>query len=570
MENFSAIDTLWIIVGTVLVFMMQPGFAMLETGLTRAKNAGNVVMKNLMDFVIGSIMFWIIGFGLLQGKGNAFIGSFDLFSKGVYQTDGIPQFAFIMFQTVFCATAATIVSGAMAERTKFSAYLLYSMIISALVYPVEAHWIWGGGWLGSLGFHDCAGGTAVHLTGGIAALTGARILGPRIGKYDDRGRSKVIPGHSITLATLGIFLLWFAWFGFNMSANRGIGLYEQAEVTSKIFMVTNLCAAFSAVTTLFITWKRYHKPDIAMTLNGVLGGLVASTAGCNVLEPWSAAIIGIMAGFTVVFGIEFVDNKLKIDDPVGAGSVHGFCGALGTIMVGFFSEENGLLTTGQYKQLGVQCIGVLCVGIYVAFAMVIVFGLMKKVNILRVSREEEINGLDYGEHALVSAYGDFFSNNLTELVNNQDTDSGNRQNSSVKDMPWKENGSHVHYTDISSVVIICKESKFEALKNALNEIGVMGITVSKVIGCGTQKGRNSYYRGVHYEISLLPKIRVEVVVSKIPVELVVETARKVLYTGNIGDGKIFVYEVKNVIKVRTGEEGVKALQDPESYQDMDE
>lgn len=556
MENYSAIDILWLLVAAILIFMMQPGFAMLETGMTRAKNAGNVMMKNLMDFVIGSLAFWLIGY--------------RIFSNGSYVENGYPSNLYLMYQVMFCATAATIVSGAMAERTKLAAYIIYSFCISAFIYPVEAHWIWGNGWLANIrigtavGFLDCAGGTVVHTVGGIAAFLGAVFLGPRIGKYDKQKKSIAIPGHSITLATLGIFLLWFAWFGFNISSIRGISTAQKIEAASGIFIATNLCAASSAAATFFLSWKRYHKPDIAMTLNGVLGGLVASTAGCNVIEPWAAVLIGAIAGFLVVYGVEILDSRLHVDDPVGACVVHGVCGIWSTLAVGLFHCESGLLITGDASRFLVQVIGIISVSLFVTVTMGILFLIIRKCIGLRVDEREEITGLDYGEHALKSAYNDFMFYQ-PEQVPVQKAAIVH----STTAIPRLIEDDVSEYGRISSVVIICKETKLEGLKEALNNIGVMGITVSRVMGCGIQKGNTGYYRGTQIGASLLPKIRVEVVVSKIPVKLVVDTVREILYTGHIGDGKIFVYDVQNVVKVRTGEQGVKALQDPESYQELE-
>lgn len=579
METYRIIDTVWIIIGTIMIFMMQPGFAMLETGMTRAKNAGNVMMKNLLDFVIGSLAFWFIGYGLLYGNGNGFIGQIDFFSTKNYDTNNIPQYVNLMYQIMFCTTAATIVSGAMAERTKFSTYLIYSFVMSALLYPIEAHWIWGNGWLTNMefgsakGFIDCAGGTAVHTAGGVTALVGAMLIGPRIGKYDNKKQAQAIPGHSITLATLGVFLLWFAWFGFNITSTKSISSIEKIYSAANIFLVTNISGAISAIVTLFLTWKRYNKPDVAMTLNGVIGGLVASTAGCSVVEPWAAAIIGIVAGILVIYGIELIDNVFHIDDPVGASTVHGICGIWGTLAVGLFHKEKGLFLTGDASQFIIQLLGSISVVLFVGFIMGIILIVMKKYKGLRVDQQEEIIGLDMGEHALTSAYGDFSfmqteatQNKVLQSIQDEDAD-----NESVKksNMPVIDISEGVDYGKINSVVIICKESRLEALKDALNQIGVMGITVSQVMGCGVQKGQKDYYRGSQVNANLLPKLRVEIVVGKIPVELVVETARKALYTGNIGDGKIFVYQMENVIKVRTGEQGIKALQDPESYQDIE-
>lgn len=556
MENYSLIDVLWLLMGTVLIFMMQPGFAMLETGLTRAKNAGNVMMKNLMDFVMGSLAFWLIGY--------------RIFSRGGGGVEGCPDSLYLLYQVMFCMTAATIVSGAMAERTKIAAYVIYSFCISALIYPVEARWIWGNeGWLNGLaigsesGFLDCAGGTAVHTVGGIAAFFGAWFLGPRIGKYDASGKSNAIPGHSITQATLGIFLLWFAWFGFNGSSVRGAFSSGEGELLANVLLVTNLCAASGGLTTFFLTWKRYHKPDMAMTLNGVLGGLVASTACCNVIAPWSGVLIGIVAGFLVTYGIRILDEKLHVDDPVGACIVHGGCGIWSTLAVGLFHQESGLLLTGDLDRFAIQLVGSIAVSAFAAVTTGLLFWVLKRTVGLRVDEKEEIAGLDYGENPTRSAYEDF------DFYQPEAVESQSKAWETEGQMPALSQEETPDYQNMSSVVILCKETKLEALKQALNQIGVMGITVSPVMGCGVQKGNEDYYRGVPMTASLLPKIRVEVVVGKIPVSLVVNTARKVLYTGHIGDGKIFVYDVRNVIKVRTGEQGMKALQDPESYQELD-
>lgn len=556
--NFSSVDTIWTLLGAVLVFFMQAGFAMVETGFTRAKNAGNIIMKNLMDFAIGTIAFWIIGFGLMFMKGNGFIGGIDFLIRGNYNFLGlsIPTPVYIIFQTVFCATSATIVSGAMAERTKFSSYCLYSAIISLVIYPISGHWIWGGGWLSQIGFHDFAGSTAVHMVGGVAALIGAAILGPRIGKYDKDGKPKAILGHSLTLGALGVFILWFAWFGFNGCST--ISATGNATLTSMghIFITTNLAAATSTTAVMIITWLRYKKPDVSMTLNGSLAGLVAITAGCDVVSPVGAFFIGLIAAFIVVFGVEFVDKKLKIDDPVGAVGVHCFCGAGGTILTGFFAVKKGLLYGHGFKFLGIQCLGVVSVIAWVTVTMLIVFNVIKKVNGLRVSREEEIEGLDKTEHGLASSYADFMPINAVALGNTT------AAATAVKIAPKVSNtaaGTGKADGKIRKVVAITNQAKFEELKAAMEGIGVTGMTVASVHGCGMQKGNLQYYRGVEVEMQLLPKIKVEIVIAEVPLDLVVSTLKKVLYTGNIGDGKIFVYGLDNAIKVRTGEEGIDAI-----------
>ncbi len=562
------VDIGWTLVGVALVFFMQAGFAMVETGLTRAKNAGNIVMKNLMDFCIGTPIYWFIGFGIMFGGTGALIGGLDLFS--MKSTD----YTTMIFQTVFCATSATIVSGAMAERTKFSSYCIYSALISLFVYPISGHWIWGGGWLAQLGFHDFAGSTAVHMVGGVAAFVGAAILGPRIGKYDKNGKPNAILGHSMTLAALGVFILWFCWFGFNGCSTVALS-GDGATNAARIFYTTNLAAAMATVTVLIITWVRYKKPDVSMTLNGSLAGLVAITAGCDTVTPVGAALIGVIAGFAVVFGIEFVDQKLKVDDPVGAVGVHGICGCLGTILTGLFAyydfgngEKLGVFYGGGIHFFGLQILGVVVVIAWVAVTMTIIFNVLKHTIGLRASAVEEIEGLDIHEHGLASAYADFA---LTSSINNF---SGSGTTAIPTELPKKavpvddavpvqvrsETAPIASDTHLTKITIVAKQSKFDDLKDALNGIGVTGMTVTNVLGCGIQKGKSEFYRGVQMDMNLLPKIQVDVVVSKVAPEKVIATAKKALYTGHIGDGKIFVYNVQNVIKVRTGEEGVDALQ----------
>ena len=558
MKDISAINTLWVLVGAALVFFMQAGFAMVETGFTRAKNAGNNIMKNLIDFCIGTPVFWLVGFGLMFGGTSSLVGSIGgIASEANYGAsmlpDGVPFFAFLIFQTVFCATAATIVSVAMAERTKFSSYCLYSFIISLFVYPISGHWVWGGGWLSQLGFHDFAGSAAVHMVGGVAALIGAKFLGPRIGKYGKNGEAKAIPGHSLTLGALGVFILWFCWFGFNGASTVSME-GSAAETAAKIFVTTNLAAAVSTCVVMAITWIRYRKPDVSMTLNGTLAGLVAITAGCDTVSPVSAAIIGALAGFVVVFGIEFIDQKLKIDDPVGAVGVHGFNGLLGTICVGLFSDGSGteglgLFLGGGVSLLGVQLLGAVAIIAWVAVTMTVVFALIKKTIGLRVSREEELAGLDIMEHGLESSYAGF----LTQ----DDAVPGQSVPAAVQASAKADGAGH----PLTKISIVTRRNKLEELTKALHEIGVTGMTISEVLGCGVQKGDVEYYRGVKMDVKLLPKVKIEIVVSEIPVDLVVETARRVLYTGQYGDGKIFVYEVENAVKIRTGEDGIAALQD---------
>lgn len=582
--EYSAVNTIWTLVAAALVFFMQAGFAMVETGFTRAKNAGNIIMKNLMDFCIGTPLFFLIGFGVMFGAGNGFFGWLDPAIQQSYAEilpTGVPKWAFVVFQTVFCATAATIVSGAMAERTKFISYCIYSACISGIIYPITGHWIWGGGWLSSLGFHDFAGSTAVHMVGGICALVGAIILGPRIGKYDKDGKPKAILGHSLTLGALGVFILWFCWFGFNGGSTVSMegGAIESA---GHIFMTTNLAAAVATVTTMIFTWLRYGKPDISMTLNASLAGLVAITAGCDTVSPIGAAAIGIISGFVVVIGIELLDKKFHVDDPVGAVGVHCFNGAIGTICVGLFAHEafgdwganSGLVYGGGFHLLGVQALGVVCVAAFVAVVITIVFQILKHTIGLRCSAEEEMRGLDVTEHGMASSYADFMPMPVSILTGlgdgsvNTETALGVSVEKavSVEHMPAKPAAAAAGAekkadSQLTEVVMLFNQNKFEAMKRAMNEIGVMGMTVTQVMGCGTQKGRTEYYRGVKVEdVNLLPKVKLEMVISAIPVEKVLETAKKVLYTGHIGDGKIFVYDVRDALKVRTGETGYDALQ----------
>ena len=572
----------WFLIGAALVFWMQAGFAMVEAGFTRAKNTGNIIMKNLMDFCIGTVVFILIGFSLLLGEDMiGLIGKpgFDIFTS--YANFDFSNF---VFNLVFCATTATIVSGAMAERTKFLSYCVYSAVISALIYPIEAHWIWGGGWLAQLGFHDFAGSCAIHMVGGISALVGAKILGPRIGKFKKDEKGKVVkvnafPGHSIALGALGVFILWLGWYGFNGAACTSL------EQLGSVFLTTTVAPAVATVVCMIFTWIKYGKPDVSMCLNASLAGLVAITAPCDVTDALGASIIGAVAGLLVVFGVWLLDHKLHIDDPVGAVAVHCMNGIWGTIAVGLFATDTapgysianasgktltGLFYGGGFELLGLQLTGFAAVALWTAVTMTVVFLVIKKVIGLRVSREEEIEGLDATEHGLPSAYAGFAM--LPEYID-EDSDAvavtGDvpvAEAVEVKEMP--KVAAAVKSEDgvkITKVEVVCKESKLESLKNAMVGIGITGMTVTHVLGCGVQKGKPEYYRGVELEASLLPKIQVDIVVCKVPVAQVVETAKKVLYTGHIGDGKIFVYDVENVIKVRTGEEGYDALQDVEQY-----
>ena len=572
--EFSAVNTIWVLVGAALVFFMQAGFAMVEAGFTRAKNAGNIIMKNLMDFCIGTPVFWLVGFGIMFGAGNGFFGRIGgIASEGNYGTamtpDGVPFWAFLIFQTVFCATAATIVSGAMAERTKFLSYCIYSLIISLVVYTVSGHWIWGGGWLSELGFHDFAGSAAVHMVGGVAAFIGALILGPRIGKYDKDGKPKAIPGHNLTIGALGVFILWFCWFGFNGCST--VSMEGEAIVTAgKIFVTTNLAAAVATCIVMILTWVLYKKPDVSMSLNGTLAGLVAITAGCDTVSPTSAAIIGILSGFVVVFGIEFIDKVLKVDDPVGAVGVHGLNGLFGTLAVGLFSdgtgtEWKGLFTGGGFHLLSIQVLGIICVVAWVAVTMTIVFQVLKHTIGLRVPAEEEIAGLDIVEHGIASSYAGFsVHDNIgpvpAPMTGSAKVSTGTTSAAQAPAEISPSEGSQGTHT-LTKVVIVTRQNKLEEFMHAMNTIGVTGVTVTNVLGCGVQKGASAYYRGVEMDMSLLPKVKIEIVVSAVPVQTVIDTAKAVLHTGQIGDGKLFVYDIENVVKIRTGEEGFDALQD---------
>lgn len=567
--GISGLDTIWVLLGTASVFFMQAGFAMVETGFTRAKNAGNIIMKNLLNFALVSLAYWFVGFSLMFGKDSGgLIGSISLLASGDLLSipGNLSRFTFVLFQTVFAATAATIVSGAMAERTRFGSYCIYSIVMTIVIYPITGHWIWGGGWLSALGFHDFAGSTAVHLVGGMAALVGAKALGSRIGKYDQNGKPQAILAHSLTLGALGVFILWFGWFGYNAAALWGFG--GKTEGIGDLLMVTNLAAATSTVAVMAITWIRYGKPDVSLTLNGALAGLVAITAGCDRVDNTGAFLIGLIAAFAVVFGIETLDRRFKVDDPVGAVAVHGLCGALGTILVGMFATNGGLFYGGGFRLLGVQALGVVAVAAWVAAATWVLFRILKRTIGLRVPAMEEIRGLDIEEHGLISSYADFMP-----IINQGELPVGYSTEPPVlaapvekaipvlvKARPAPDDGAP---DKITMVDIVTKQSMFERLKAAMDQIGVTGMTVTQVLGCGMQKGRPEYYRGVEMETTLLPKIEVEVVVCKIPVRTVIEAAKAALYTGHIGDGKIFVYDVENVVKVRTGEEGYDALQDVE-------
>lgn len=570
----SEVFGIWFLIGAALVFFMQAGFAMVEAGFARAKNAGNIIMKNLMDFCIGTVVFIFLGFGLLLGEDmlSGFVGMPTL---GIFTDYASFDWSNFVFNLVFCATAATIVSGSMAERTKFLSYCIYSAVISAVVYPIEAHWIWGGGWLSQLGFHDFAGSCAIHFCGGLTALIGAAMVGPRIGKFTRDKAGKVtkvhaFPGHNIVVGALGCFILWFGWYGFNGAAAA------TGPQLASIFMTTTIAPAVATVVCMIFTWLRYGKPDVSMCLNASLAGLVAITAGCDVTDAAGALVIGAIAGVLVVFGVWFCDNIIHVDDPVGAVAVHFMNGIWGTIAVGLFATSkapestlDGLFYGGGFSLLLIQLLGVLAVGIWTAVTMTVVFWLIKATVGLRVSEEEEIVGLDSMEHGLASAYAGFSIMDVTEgmMSVNENTNLGTNEYENASEVQKSAAVPVVKADDLDTgmhkVVIIAKLSRYERLKTALNDLGVTGMTVTQVMGCGIQKGAGEKYRGVEMDVTVLPKVKVEVIVGSIPVDSVIETAKKALYTGHVGDGKIFVYNVQRVVKVRTGEENLDALQDVE-------
>lgn len=548
--------SVWYLLGAVLVFFMQCGFAMVETGFTRAKNAGNIIMKNLMDFCIGTVVFFVLGYGIMNSE-NYFFG---LIGRPEYQmfTDFANfDWSNFFFQLVFCATAATIVSGAMAERTKFSTYCIYSAVISAIVYPIEAGWVWNSaGWLAKLGYVDFAGSSVIHMVGGIASVIGAAMLGPRIGKYTKGKDGKVVvnafPGHSLTLGALGCFILWFAWYGFN-----GAAASDPTQL-AQILGTTTIAPAVATFACMIFTWIRNGAPDVSMCLNASLAGLVGITAGCANVDAVGATIIGLVDGILVVIAVEFIDQKLKIDDPVGAVAVHGCNGLWGTVAVGLFDYNNGVFYGGGFHQLGVQVLGVVCIAAYTAVAMTIVFTILKHTIGLRVSAEEEIMGLDIAEHDLASAYADFLPISATTMggVTTETIDVTDLRDKKLAPIIGGVKEAGGRYTKLT---IMCKEDRFAILKDAMSQIGVTGMTVSHVMGCGTQKGKTGQYRGVKIDMNLLPQLQVDIVVSTVPPELVVEAAKKALYTGEYGDGKIFLYDVENVVRIRTNETGIAAL-----------
>ena len=582
---------IWFLAGAALVFWMQAGFAMVETGFARAKNAGNILMKNLMDFCIGTVMFILLGYGFMFGE-NAMGGFLGIPTLEIFSGYGAFDWSTFVFNLVFCATTATIVSGAMAERTRFISYCVYSGIISAVIYPIEAHWTWGGGWLSQIGFHDFAGSNCIHMVGGICALVGAAMLGPRIGKFTKDKDGKIIkvnafPGHNIPLGALGVFILWLGWYGFNGAAATSL------PQLGTIFLVTTVAPSVATVVCMVFTWVRYGKPDVSMCLNASLAGLVAITAPCDTVDCFGSIIIGAVAGVLVVFGVWFLDNVLRVDDPVGAVAVHCMNGIWGTIAVGLFSTDTvpgyslanaegekllGLFYGGGFELLGIQFLGMISTAAFTAVTITIAFSIIRAIFGLRASAEEEITGLDVTEHGLTSAYAGFSIMDITgtQIRANENTDLGISDYEAapqtmrdaavqVTEVKVTESGESAARpgTGMHKVVIITRLSKYDRLTKALNELGVTGMTATQVMGCGLQKGAGERYRGVEIDATLIPKVKIEVVVSKIPVQDVIDTAKKTLYTGHIGDGKIFVYTVDRVVKVRTGEEDYAALQDVE-------
>lgn len=560
-ESYSSINTMGMLMGAILIFFMQPGFVMMETGLTRAKNAGNIVIKTFMDFCLASVMFWIIGFGLMFNSDiGGIIGIPDIFGSpylALPTGNEYPLPTYLLFQTLLCAATVAIMSGAMAERMKLSAYCIAAILFSALIYPISGHWVWGGGWLMQMGFHDFAGSAVVNMVGGLSALVGAKMVGPRIGKYNTDGTTNAIRGHNMPLAALGVFILWFAWFGYNGAA-VSVGSNSMLVSISKNFMHINMAAAFSVITVVCITWIRYGKPDTSITLNGGLAGLVAITSGCDVVSTGGSAIIGCIAGIIVVYSVEFFDKIVKIDDPVGTISVHGMCGIAGIIMTGLFSVQDGLLYTGSITLFTNQIIGLVSLSIYVLVATSVLFFSLKKIMGLRISADEEIHGFNLQEHEGIPAYADF----VPVVTHAQSPDADVPMKTAVQvEHKIAEEESMARKNPLIQVSIITSQARFDILKEALEKVGITGMTVTNVLGFGLQKGYMELYRGASVRSQLLPKVKVDLVISKIPVSVIVKTATEALYTGHYGDGKIFIYDVVDVVKIRTGEQSYDALQD---------
>lgn len=581
MDNIMIVDTMWVFLTAILVFFMNLGFAAVEAGFARSKNTVNILSKNFIVFAVSSLGFLIIGWGLMFGGDNPLIGTQHLFILGdsdlsYYKdtlTSNVPFWGKFFFQLVFCGTAATIVSGAVAERVKYISFIIFSFILTLFIYPIVGHWVWGGGWLADLGFMDFAGDTVVHSVGGWAALAGALILGPRIGKYGKDGKVNAIPGHNMSLAVIGLFVLWLGWFGFNPGSTMS---FQNPSDVMHILMTTNTAAIAAILTSTITSWIFIGKPDLGMTINGCLAGLVGITGSCAYVSISASLIIGAIAGIIVVFAVVFFD-RIKVDDPVGATSVHLGCGVFGTICVGLFAKEgvttlstqNGLFYGGGFKLLGIQLLGIIAVGVFVFAASLLVWFIIKKTIGIRVSREEEIAGLDIGEHGNI-AYPDFAPvttmtglSTGVQVAKSAVTTVSKSENTVLPDEAIPVVHNEHSGSKITKVTIIMNQTKLSELQEALDKLGITGVTVTNVLGYGMQKGQLTYFLGRVIDTRLLPKVKVEVVICKISVQTLVETVQKVLYTGNIGDGKIFIYDVEDVIKIRTNEHGYDALQDEE-------
>lgn len=581
MNNTMIVDTMWVFLTAILVFFMNLGFAAVEAGFARSKNTVNILSKNFIVFAVSSLGFLIIGWGLMFGGDNPLIGTQHLFILGdsdlsYYKdtlTSNVPFWGKFFFQLVFCGTAATIVSGAVAERVKYISFIIFSFILTLFIYPIVGHWVWGGGWLADLGFMDFAGDTVVHSVGGWAALAGALILGPRIGKYGKDGKVNAIPGHNMSLAVIGLFVLWLGWFGFNPGSTMS---FQNPSDVMHILMTTNTAAIAAILTSTITSWIFIGKPDLGMTINGCLAGLVGITGSCAYVSIFASLIIGAIAGVIVVFAVMFFD-RIKVDDPVGATSVHLGCGVFGTICVGLFAKEgvttlstqNGLFYGGGFKLLGIQLLGIIAVGVFVFAASLLVWFIIKKTIGIRVSREEEIAGLDIGEHGNI-AYPDFAPvttmtglSTGVQVAKSAVTTVSKSENTVLPDEAIPVVHNEHSGSKMTKVTIIMNQTKLSELQEALDKLGITGVTVTNVLGYGMQKGQLTYFLGRAIDTRLLPKVKVEVVICKIPVQTLVETVQKVLYTGNIGDGKIFIYDVEDVIKIRTNEHGYEALQDEE-------
>ena len=584
MNVTMAVDTLWVVLAAVLVFFMNLGFAAVESGFARSKNTVNILSKNFIVFAVSSLGFMLLGWGLMFGGDNPVVGTQQLFILGKSNLDfyndtltsTVPFWGKFFFQLVFCGTAATIVSGAVAERIKYLSFIVFSFVLTLVIYPIVGHWIWGGGWLASLGFLDFAGDTVVHSVGGWAALAGAIILGPRYGKYDKKGKPKAIPGHNMSLAVIGLFVLWLGWFGFNPGSTMS---FQNPGDVAHILVTTNTAAIAAVLTATATSWIFIGKPDLGMTINGCLAGLVGITGSCAYVSVTSSLIIGAIAGVIVVFAVLFFD-RVKVDDPVGATSVHLVCGVFGTLCVGLFAQEgatslstvNGLFFGGGLSLLGAETIGVIAVGGFVFVSSYLVWLIIKKTLGLRVSLKEEIDGLDIGEHGN-SAYPDFAlvapimasengkTDGIIEIVPIDEPSPSSGMVSPEIAIPVVNRSRPG--AKMTQVTIITNQDKFTQLQTDLDNLGITGLTVTNVLGYGLQKGHTEYFRGAPVKTRLLPKVKVDIVISKIPTQTLVDAVKKSLYTGNMGDGKIFVYDVENVIRVRTGEEGYDALQDEE-------